>query len=252
MKDFKNDRHYLLRYGIIWTVVCLGASALLLNLRGLDTSFSLTIYDLFYLLAVIPLLGPLAAIFHNSTHGSVGSRKTNLIIGEILGLIFLYGHRNFKLGHLLHHRYTDDPDLDPDYRRHETLMGFVLHQGEQIYHAVKTFYLKTHGTNEETLFQIKIQGRVLGLSIVARLAFWFVLLGMKPFLLFFLPVVIGNIIFFSHINFVSHAIGGSGIPVQNQKTVGIMTYLNFMTFGGYQHHNHHARPGVFHHGRVTT
>ncbi len=251
MKDFKNDRYYLLRYGILWTVVCLGASAQILNLRGVDSSLSFTHFNLLYLLAAIPLLGPLSAIFHNSTHGSVGSKRVNFVVGEFLGLFFLYGHRNFKLGHLLHHRYTDDPDLDPDYRRHDTISGFVAHQGSQAYHCVKTFYLRTFGENKSTQFQIKLQGFVIGLSIISRLVFWYSLLGGKAFVLFYLPVALGNLLIFTHINFVTHSIGGTGMEVKNDPARGLQRYFDLMTFGGYHHHNHHQRPGLFHHARIA-
>ncbi len=183
-------------------------------------------------------------------HGSVLNRKLNRIIGEFLGLFFLYGYQNFRLGHLLHHRYTDDPELDPDFRNADTFSGFLKGQGPQAVKAMGNFYLRTYGDTPQNQTRIKLQAAVIALSMTSRLIFWFCLLGPKVFILFYVPVAIGNIVVFAHINFVTHSQGGSGIPVKNDPGTGFRRYFDFMTFGGYHHKNHHLKPGLFHHAHA--
>ncbi len=246
MNDFTRDPHYLLRYGILWILACLTMAVFFY--QGHTFFFSST--DILFTLLTVPFIGPLASIFHNSTHGSVINRKINRLTGEILGLFFLYGYQNFRLGHLLHHRYTDDPELDPDYRNSESFAGFLMGQGPQAVKALGNFYLRTYGNTPENHLRIKLQAAVIGLSMLSRLIFWFSLLGPKAFILFYLPVALGNILVFAHINYVTHSLGGSGIEVKNEPGSGLRGYLDFMTFGGYHHKNHHLRPGQFHHAHA--
>ena len=80
---------------------------------------------------------------HDAVHGSVSKyKKINNIPAYLTSIQFFYSPPSvFRIVHLLHHRYTNEPDLDPDYfstSRYTLLLPFkwMVH----LFHYFGYFY----------------------------------------------------------------------------------------------------------------
>jgi fatty acid desaturase len=53
--------------------------------------------------------------FHETAHRTAfRTRWLNAVVGTVAGLLILWPYRNYRVYHWEHHRYTQDPERDPE------------------------------------------------------------------------------------------------------------------------------------------
>jgi fatty acid desaturase len=64
-----------------------------------------------YAIVLVFLFCPLHEVIHET---AFASRPANRVVGFLLGLVLLLPPRYFRAFHMTHHRYTQDPERDPE------------------------------------------------------------------------------------------------------------------------------------------
>jgi stearoyl-CoA desaturase (delta-9 desaturase) len=251
VNKFLKDPNYLLKYSVIhcllFTIACIFLSATV----GIDLSFSVTLEDAWMPVLALLLCGLPSSVLHNCAHRNVGPRLVNDIVGEFLGTVMLYGYRGFSLGHMFHHKYPDNPEFDPHPPRGYSFLRFVISPVKATLIIIERAYFKEFGKNDSTKVNITKQKIYFNVSIFLKVMFWFLVFGLKGFVLFYLVLYVSNIFVFAHINYATHIedeFGQSEIINLNNNLY--YKFVNVVSFGGYFHKNHHQRPRVFNPSKV--
>jgi fatty acid desaturase len=252
MRAFKSSPNYLLRYCVTTLALFITADTLLLLSRDLTAAWTVHPLDLTWTVLALLLCGLPSSILHNCAHGNVGGKRLNRAVGEVCGTIMLYGFEGFRLGHVFHHKYPDNPQYDPHpphgLKFHEFLVSPIKATLDVIENAYYANF--DHGIGSRR--NVALQKIFFNLSIVARLVFWVALLGPKWFLLFYLPMYFANIFVFAHINFATHVQSHDGsFEIINLDSNSYYQFINLVSFGGYYHKNHHLSPKSFNPARVS-
>lgn len=251
MQQFKQDRHFLLKYCVATVALFAAIDYLLWRAVGVGSGITLNPADALWPVAALLLCGLPSSLMHNAAHGNVGKPAFNRLVGEFCGTIMLYGFGGFRLGHVFHHKYPDNPQYDPHPPRGLTFARFLVAPVEATLVVVETAYFERFGRNSATERSIAWQRVLFQLSIVLKVAFWFLLLGPKVFTLFYLPLYVANIFVFAHINFATHVEGSTGqMEIINLSDGLYYRIVNVLSCGGYFHKNHHLRPKAFNPMRV--
>ncbi|WP_127716030.1 fatty acid desaturase [Halobacteriovorax sp. HLS] len=251
MNKFKKNPNYLLSYSIahciFFAVICL----LLAAFKGFSYEVNFKSYDSLVVLLAIILCGLPSSVLHNCAHRNVGPRFTNDLIGEFLGTLMLYGYRGFTLGHMFHHKYPDNPEFDPHPPRGYSFLRFVISPVKATLIIIERAYFKFFGNNSKTRANISMQKTFFNVSIALKVLFWFLVFGLKYFLIFYLPLYVLNIFVFAHINYATHIENSEGnSEIINLKDGLYYKFVNLVSFGGYYHKNHHLRPQVFNPSKI--
>ena len=246
MNKFRKDPNYLLHYCLLNLGLFVMLDSALFFVRGSSFSFQFQTSDLTFILLAVLLCGLPSSLMHNCAHGNIKPRWLNQAVGEICGTIMLYGYRGFALAHMYHHIFPDDPQMDPHPPQGQKFSRFVVSPIEATLRVVTKAYYDQFGENEKTRANIRHQLILFNLGLLARTAFWFLLLGPKFFLLGYLPVYAANIFVFAHINFAAHREreDGSSVVINLNHNL-YYRYINIVSFGGYFHKSHHYRPQAF-------
>ena len=246
LNKFSKDPNYLIRY-------------FLLNL-GIFTllNFSLVSFELSFLhfswnlglLLIIPIalvLGLVSATaFHNASHGNIKPRILNSLIGELTANLSLEDLRCFTVGHMLHHKHTDHPTLDPHPPQRMTFLQFILNSRQSTIAVISQFYFKKHGVAAAQKRNVKLQIGIYHLLSLSKLAFWFLLFGWLGFLLLYLPSFLSYFFGFAHLNYISHQPDQSGeVTIHDRDGKLFYRLMNMLTAGGYYHKSHHLYPGFY-------
>jgi fatty acid desaturase len=239
----KRDPTYLLRVYTIEMMVFAILVTLLVANREL-TSMNLSIG-----LMVMPgavIFGFLVASFiHNASHGNVGNKVFNRMVGEFCGTWVLYGFTNFIMVHLLHHQYSDE-ELDPVNPHGMSFLKFISAPMRYMIRVTKKFLFLQHGKTQNYALIMNMQTVIFHLNLVLKLTFWFLLFGKTFFVFFYLPAFISNIAILAHINYVCHRDLEDGtVETVNLNHNLYYKVANFITFGGYFHKSHHMKLNVF-------
>lgn len=252
MNEFKKNPNYLLTY-CIKTVVILSALCIALYfVRGI--SFEISLEPWMYALPLVSILlcGFPSAVLHNCAHSNTGTKRINDIVGEILGTFMLYGFKGFRLGHMFHHKYPDDPRYDVHPPKGHDFLSFLVSPIKATLEVVERSYYEEHGHNQKTINNIRAQKFLFNVGILLRITFWFLLFGPTLFVLLYLPTYFLNIFVFAHINFVAHRENADGTSeIINLNSNLYYKLVNRLSFGGYFHKNHHRRPRAFNPSKVV-
>ncbi|PIP94689.1 MAG: hypothetical protein COW00_09265 [Bdellovibrio sp. CG12_big_fil_rev_8_21_14_0_65_39_13] len=243
MNNFRKDRNYLLKYSLTSGIVFLFMNSAILILRSGHLNFHINTELAPIALLSILLCGLPSSILHNCAHGNWKPKFLNTVLGEIFGTVMLYGFKGFKLGHMFHHKFPDDPDYDvhppKGYRFHQFLVSPI----EDTLKVIERVYFEYYGDNESSRRNIFWQKIFFNFSIVMRLSFWLLLLGPSLFVFLYLPLYVLNIFVFAHINYAAHIINKEG----NSEVVNLnhniyYRIVNVLSMGGYFHKSHHLKP----------
>lgn len=251
MLQFRQNPRYLLDYCIRSALFFVVADLLLYGLRGMPLAFDLRAGDAFFPVVALLLCGLPSSIMHNCAHGNVGSRRVNRLVGELCGTIMLYGFGGFRQGHMFHHMHPDNPKYDPHPPQGKSFAVFLISPIKATLRVIETAYYEQFGKTPETIASIRWQTILFNAGIMLRIVFWVLLLGPKLFLLFYLPLYLSNIFVFAHINYATHVERPDGQSEIINLHEGLYYRLvNFVSFGGYYHKNHHLRPKAFNPARL--
>lgn len=246
MKLFKNDPNYLLKYCVYNTIFFFSLSFILIHFRNNLLDFSFTYKSIFLLFSTFLLWGMPSSLLHNCAHHNIKPNWLNTFTGELLGAFMLYGFKGFRLGHLYHHKFPDNPLWDPHPPKGYNFLEFVMAPVKDTLLVVERAYYQNFGKNKKTELSIKIQRGLFYLSGISRLLFWFSLFKLKFFILLYLPIYAGNIIVFAHINFATHIENSEGkFEIINLNHNLYYKIVNALSFNGYFHKSHHLKPQLF-------
>jgi fatty acid desaturase len=252
MRAFKRDPNHLLQYCIITLAVFSSADAFLFLTRKFTTPWNVQPIDFAWTLLALLLCGLPSSLLHNCAHGNVGSKLLNRMVGEICGSIMLYGFEGFRLGHLFHHKHPDNPKYDPHPPHGLKFHEFLISPIKATLVVIENAYYETFGITEQSSRNIALQKIFFNLTIAARIVFWVALLGPKWFFLFYVPMYFANIFVFAHINYATHVHRQDGYSeIINLDGNIYYRFVNFVSFGGYYHKNHHLSPKSFDPSRVS-
>lgn len=252
MNKFKKDPNHLLKYCLL-TILVLGSLNTGLYLTkglSLDLNFETWMYFLpnfGFLLCGFP-----SAILHNCAHGNTGPKRINDAVGEVLGTVMLYGFKGFRLGHMYHHKFPDNPKYDVHPPKGHSFPSFLVSPIKQTLDVIERCYYEEFGFNSKTRMNIRLQKITFNLGIALRVLFWVLLFGPELFLLFYLPIYALNIFVFAHINYVAHRENEDNTSeIINLDHNLYYRTVNKLSFGGYYHKNHHRRPQAFNPSKVV-
>lgn len=250
MNKFKSDHNHLLNYCIKHIAFFTISGCVLLVIRkdvfDFDFDFDISNINIMFFCSTFFLWGYPSAILHNCAHKNVKPNWLNTVLGEVIGSFMLYGFRGFRLGHLFHHKFPDNPDWDPHPPRGYNFLQFVMAPVKDTLKVIEKGYYESFGNNERTVRSIRIQTVLFYLSGFCRLFFWICLFKLEGFIFFYLPAYIGNIIVFAHINFATHIERKDGsCEIVNLNGNIYYRVINKLSFNGYYHKSHHRKPQFF-------
>lgn len=246
LNKFLKDPNYLLRYFMINLAlfIALSAGLFYFDVDFLHFSFSLKSLLLLPIAAVLGLVS--ATAFHNCSHGNIKPRILNTLIGELTANFSLEDLRCFTVGHMLHHKHTDDPILDPHPPRGMTFLQFIQESRENTINVISNLYYKKHGDNRVSRVKIKQKIIIFNLLALSKLVFWFLLFGLNGFLLFYIPSYLAYFLGFAHLNYISHLPDENGEDQISDRYQGAFyRIMNVLTSGGYYHKSHHLYPSYY-------
>lgn len=251
MNRFLKDRNYFLNYFLIniavFGVLCIG----LIIIRDDFLTYKFDLYHLFMIPFGLVFGLIVATAFHNTSHGNIRPRFLNTIVGEFCGAIALDGMRNFRVGHMLHHKYSDDPLKDPHPPHGLSFIEFIRVSKKRTIEVLISEYYRKFGDNSKSRRNIKWQLLSYKIGFFLKISFWFLLLGPIGFLFFYVPTFSSYFFGFAHLNYISHDLDDNGNEVMFNNDGGVFyTIMNFLTSGGYYHKNHHRYPGLYNPKRV--
>jgi fatty acid desaturase len=248
MKRFYTDRYLHIRSFSI--DFCVSATLCYLLYQFRTPEFYQFAFSPWHL-AMIPLgiyIGGVSAVFiHNATHNSFPNRRLNEICGYIAGVHQLWGFMGWKLIHLVHHHYSDNPDMDPHPPRNLTFWQFgrtmFLHSSAKITERYREHWgagIKTQLLHKSVLIIF------IGLTVLNTL-FWFLLFGPSLFVFFYIPSYIANHLLFIDINYSAHPRNPATGETQAANLDHTLYHklANAMWSGIYYHANHHRKPLLY-------
>ncbi len=241
----KADKFFLLKSYLKDMLVMLVMIALLSHFKiGLHLDLSAVAMIIVVGIAVINGL-LISSFLHNSSHGNVGSKLVNRVVGEYCGYWVLYGFSNFVLVHMLHHQFSDK-DLDPVNPKGMSFFTFLTAPMRYMIKTTKQFLYQTHGNKKNYQTIMDAQIAVFHLNLALRLVIWFLLLGKTMFFCFYLPGFLTIVSIFAHINYVCHRdLEDGSVEVVNLNHNLYFKIANFFTIGGYFHKSHHLNMKAF-------
>lgn len=241
----KADKFFLLKSYLKDMLVMLVMIGLLAHFKiGLHLDLSAVAMIVVVGIAVINGL-LISSFLHNSSHGNVGSKLVNRVVGEYCGYWVLYGFSNFVLVHMLHHQFSDK-DLDPVNPKGMSFFTFLTAPMRYMIKTTKQFLYQTHGNKKNYQTIMDAQIAVFHLNLALRLVIWFLLLGKTMFFCFYLPGFLTIVSIFAHINYVCHRdLEDGSVEVVNLNHNLYFKIANFFTIGGYFHKSHHLNMKAF-------
>lgn len=249
MNSFKKDRNHLMKYFILNSLIFGVLNIFLIKLNANIFHFYFHFHFQSTLLFLIPLgliTGLISATaFHNASHGNIKPRVLNNLIGELTASFSLEDIRCFRVGHMLHHMYVDDPELDPHPPRGLNFFQFIATSRQKTIGCITNFYYKLHGKNKSNELNVSAQIGIFHLAVLLKLSFWFLLFGPMGFLFFYLPSYLSYFFGFAHLNYISHLNEDHEGIIHNHNDSLFYQVMNVLTSGGYFHKNHHQSPGLY-------
>ena len=248
LKKFYTDRTLHLRSFTLNLVASATLCALLYHYHS--TEFY-QFHFAWWHLALVPLgiyAGGISAVFiHNATHHSFPSRWLNEACGYLAGLHQLWGYMGWKLIHLVHHQYSDHPDMDPHPPKDRSFWQFAAVMFMESSAKISERYREHWGAGRLTkALHMGVLCAFFALT-ACNIAFWYLLLGPSAFVFFYIPSYIANHLLFVDINYTAHPKDPDTGETKAANLDHNWYYktANTLWFGIYYHGNHHRRPLLF-------
>jgi stearoyl-CoA desaturase (delta-9 desaturase) len=241
MNGFKKDKNYFLNYFTINAVLFVILDIVFMS--RLWTSFEYSNY----LLILIPMslcFGLImATAFHNTSHQNIRPFWLNTLVGEFCGFYTLIGMRPFRVGHMLHHMHTDDPEHDPHPPKGLSFTQFIMKSHKRTIDILKLKYKSYHGDTKSTALNLRAQEIVYQIGFLAKLLFIYLSFGPTLFIFIYIPSYLAYFFGFAHLNYVSHLPDDDGVTrIKDHADGPFYIIMNVLTSGGYFHKSHHLYP----------
>ncbi|NBO19398.1 MAG: fatty acid desaturase [Proteobacteria bacterium] len=201
-------------------------------------------------LALAPLgvyFGGLSAVWmHNASHGSFKNPIVNNVCGYLSGIHQLWGFMGWKLIHLVHHHYSDVPDMDPHAPGDLSFWQFARVMFIKSSARISERYREHWGNTAQTRILQRAVLVVFGAMALTNLALCYLLLGPAGFVFFYIPSYISNHMLYVSINYTAHPKDEAGnTAAANFDHTLYYKLANLCWFGIYYHGNHHRKPLLF-------
>jgi beta-carotene hydroxylase len=129
------------------------------------------------------LLYAIQTPLHEACHGNIAGRDSrwmwlNHLIGILSGAILLHEYKAFRHMHLLHHRETNDAELDPDHWVKVSNPLAVLFRCFTIVPYYHHFFMQKIALNPKEPSNFKVTAHVMAVyCVLYSIAFWLCALG---------------------------------------------------------------------------
>lgn len=200
----------------------------------------------------------LSALFcaaHESVHRTAfRTRALNDAVASICGLLLLLPSRWFRLFHAAHHRYTQDPERDPELAgwKPATRIGIVLHATGLLYWWVmaRTIVSLALGRADQSFLPLGHRARVVAqargyLVVYAAVAGLSIASGsLLAVQLWIIPALLGQP--FLRAFLLAEHTGCPQVPdvLASTRTTRTNTAVRLLTWNMPFHAEHHSRPQV--------
>ena len=277
LKQFRADKYFFLKYYLINLVLYSVACSILALTTGLFSGEYAWLWFLVIIPIILPdflvismggivacalllyfqpfywwyLLGiPLGAylgiqsgtFMHNASHGNFRPKWLNRVVGEICGLHQLPGVPGWWVTHKIHHQNPDDPEKDPHPPLGLPFWGFVRIMKQTMRTVMTNVYFDQWGKSRETKRIWALVDLTLPINRYLRAVFLLLLLGPAIFVFVWIPSYLVNILFYAHLNFVTHQPNGEGdFEILDIKNGWYYRFMNAIGQGCYFHKTHHLK-----------
>ena len=184
------------------------------------------------------------ALLHNASHSNFRPRWFCRGVGEAMGLFQMVAFPSWVIVHILHHRNSDDPVLDPHPPLDKGYVAFLTGMRKSISKVIGNYYFSLWGNNAESARNLKEVGIESQLSMFLQALFWYLVLGPQVFAWFYIFSIVFKMAHYAWFNYATHIYTQDGINIGNLNH-GFYKAINAIAFGLYYHKNHHLRPGLF-------
>ena len=246
--QFRRSKYFYLWYDGSYAIVCLAviAAVRLTSWHGLTNEWDPRLFVLLPLACQVQIL--CSVWIHNCTHGNF-PRAINRLVGELCGVVVLTRYASWEIIHQRHHKYSDDPVLDP----HPVLPGFTgywaftLRGIVSVEQQLQQMYFELYGGKTPANVSFQLYRAVLSFGTMLLLAAaWFLALGAPVFTMLFLPATLVGVLHLMHFNWSTH---NPWSKVNDFRPVnlnhGFYKVGNLIWHGIYFHGNHHQKSGMF-------
>lgn len=249
--QFRRSKHFYLWYDGFWLAAALLAvTAMQLGgWTGFAKTWDFRIALAFPLACHIQIL--CSVWIHNCTHNNF-PRAINRLVGEICGIIVLTRFASWEILHQRHHKYSDDPVMDPHpiapgwkgYWRFTFRNLIAIEQQLQ-----QIFYDQFDGETKQNVRYQRYRAVLSFGTMVVLIAAWYLFLGKVFFWLLFFPASIVGVLHLMHFNWSTH---NPWSPNEDFRPVnlnsGFYRIGNLLWHGIYWHGNHHTKTSLFNPG----
>ncbi len=284
LRKFRSDRNYLARYheyagaalllvnlGLVFlktpelktTLWCLPCLMLISSPQVttvlLGYVYALTVavlgghFESVYLIGIplgIVLTFPFTGLLHCASHDSLRPKWLNRPVGELMGLVQLYGFPDWKVLHFMHHSFSDDAELDPHPPLDKKYWEFTKGMRTAASNAFLKHYFMQFGQTQLTIASAQRFGRAAKFDALMKLVFWYLVLGGQAFSFFYLTSIAFKMLHYAWFNHSTHQSPDGNTELRNLNHGLIYPVINALAFGMYFHKNHHLAPSMFNPQRI--
>ncbi len=163
--------------GVAWPSVILAAvtvfSFLFVSLLGVYGVIPIWLGMILNIVALYYLFTPL----HDATHGTISGNDKDMmwlnhLVGYVTGAVNLYDYKAYRYLHTLHHRFPNDPELDPDYWIKADSKWSVLWHNLTIMLFYQYYFLRHVALKPFEPGNFRLAVQVLGFNTLV-LVFWY-------------------------------------------------------------------------------
>lgn len=246
--QFRRSKHFYLWYDGFYALLCVGLIAAMraAHWHGLTTSWDPK------LLVWLPLVchGQIlcSVWIHNCTHGNF-PRAINRLVGELCGLVVMTRYASWEILHQRHHKYSDDPTLDPHpiVPEYTGYWRFTWRSIVSVEQQLQRMYFEMYGgKNNENIAYQRYRATLSFGTMVLLVGLWVTVLGAPVFVMLFLPATVVGVLHLMHFNWATHnpwSKTNDFRPVNLDN--GFYWVGNRIWHGIYFHGNHHQKSGLF-------
>jgi len=199
------------------------------------------------------LLVFLFTLCHECTHKSpFRSVWLNEVSGFVSGAVLFLPFQWFRYFHLAHHRYTNDPDNDPELAspKPETWAAYVIHVSGLPFwiSQIRTVFRNALGDPSASYLpdraKPKVQAEARALLIIYTLAFTSLLVSPVLFYIWLLPLLIGQPFLRLYLLAEHGRCPQVANMLENTRTTFTNRIVRFLAWNMPYHIEHHSYPNV--------
>lgn len=203
-------------------------------------------FNILYMALILPalvLMFPFTSWIHSPAHDSIKPKWINRPLGELIGIIQLTGFADWKVLHVFHHQYPDDPNLDPHPPLQKSYWRFAFGMRENIGKCYMAHYFRYFGQNELSLRRLKMFLHAAKFNMLMKVGLWYLIMGPQVFSFYFTTSILLKMLHYAWFNYATHKYD-SNLDKYNILNLDNAIYkiINKISFGLYYHGNHHQNP----------